>query len=311
MSNILIIKHGSLGDIAQVSGAIQDIKENHYDDKILLLTTLPYKKLFNKCPYIDEVYVDQRLPRWNIYYLFKLKMMISSLKIIKVYDLQNSSRTSFYKKFLFNKIVWSSTETTLPPDTTKKDFNKDSVLSRFNFQLSNSNINTKHTLNPNFSWACENVDEIKKNYNLEKYILLFPFCSASLPHKKWPFYNELISLIEKKYPEIKIVIAPGPEEITELYKINAIAILKDKKALTITELAGLIRDSKFVISNDTGPAHMSAHLSVKGVALFGHHTTPRKVSMETNYFKTITRKNLSELSAQEVFLNISKEISLI
>jgi len=26
MSNILIIKHGSLGDIAQASGAIQDIK---------------------------------------------------------------------------------------------------------------------------------------------------------------------------------------------------------------------------------------------------------------------------------------------
>ena len=29
MSNILIIKHGSLGDIAQISGAIQDIKETN------------------------------------------------------------------------------------------------------------------------------------------------------------------------------------------------------------------------------------------------------------------------------------------
>ena len=39
MSNILIIKHGSLGDIAQASGAIQDIFENHPNDKIYLLTT--------------------------------------------------------------------------------------------------------------------------------------------------------------------------------------------------------------------------------------------------------------------------------
>ena len=31
MSNILIINHGSLGDIAQASGAIQDICENHLD----------------------------------------------------------------------------------------------------------------------------------------------------------------------------------------------------------------------------------------------------------------------------------------
>ena len=48
MSNILIIKHGSLGDIAQISGAIQDIKENHPNDRIIILTTGPYQKLFNK-----------------------------------------------------------------------------------------------------------------------------------------------------------------------------------------------------------------------------------------------------------------------
>ena len=37
MSNILIIKHGSLGDIAQASGAIQDISENHKNDRIYYL----------------------------------------------------------------------------------------------------------------------------------------------------------------------------------------------------------------------------------------------------------------------------------
>ena len=33
MSNILIIKHGSLGDIAQASGAIQDISENRSEER--------------------------------------------------------------------------------------------------------------------------------------------------------------------------------------------------------------------------------------------------------------------------------------
>ena len=46
MSNILIIKHGSLGDIAQACGAIQDISENHKEDEIYLLTTKPYFDLF-------------------------------------------------------------------------------------------------------------------------------------------------------------------------------------------------------------------------------------------------------------------------
>ena len=48
MSNILIIKHGSLGDIAQASGAIQDIYEYHKNDQIHLLTTKPYFDLFKK-----------------------------------------------------------------------------------------------------------------------------------------------------------------------------------------------------------------------------------------------------------------------
>ena len=45
MSNILIIKHGSLGDIAQACGAIQDISESHPDDQIHLLTTKPNYEL--------------------------------------------------------------------------------------------------------------------------------------------------------------------------------------------------------------------------------------------------------------------------
>jgi len=311
MSNILIIKHGSLGDIAQISGAIQDIKENHPNDKIIMLTTNPYEKLFLKCPYIDEVFVDQRSPRWNLYYLFKLKGIISNLQLVKIFDLQNSSRTSFYRRFLFNKIYWSSTETTLPAGKTKKNFDKDSVLNRFNFQLTKSNINIKHTLKPNFLWACENIEDLKKNYNLERYILLFPFCSVNLSHKKWPHYNNLISLIKKKYPNLKIVTAPGPEELEEATNINALSIVENNKALSITQLAGLIYDAKFVISNDTGPAHMSAHLGAKGIALFGHHTTPEKVSMETENFRTITKKDLNKLSAEEVFGNISEQLSLI
>ena len=107
----------------------------------------------------------------------------------------------------------------------------------------------------------------------EKYILLFPFCSVDLPHKKWPYYNDLILLIKKNNPEFELVIAPSPNEIEESKKINAQVILKDNKALTITQLAGLIDKARFIISNDTGPAHMAAHLGAKGVTLFGYHTT--------------------------------------
>ena len=72
MSNILIIKHGSLGDIAQASGAIQDIFDFHKGDSIYLLTTKPYFNLFKKNPYLKDTILDKRLSRFNLIYLFSL-----------------------------------------------------------------------------------------------------------------------------------------------------------------------------------------------------------------------------------------------
>ena len=103
MSNILIIKHGSLGDIAQASGAIQDISKNHKDDQIHLLTTKPYFELFKKNPFIHNVILDKRLSRFNLIYLYLIMRTLKKLNIQKVYDLQNSSRTKFYKNILFPK----------------------------------------------------------------------------------------------------------------------------------------------------------------------------------------------------------------
>ena len=97
MSNILIIKHGSLGDIAQASGAIQDISEFHKDDDIYLLTTYPYFELFKNNPYLKGVILDKRLSRFNLIYLFTLMRLKKKYKFKKVFDLQNSSRTNFYK----------------------------------------------------------------------------------------------------------------------------------------------------------------------------------------------------------------------
>ena len=122
MSNILIIKHGSLGDIAQISGVLRDIKESHNDKKIFILTTLPYVELLSICPYLDGVLIDKRLPRWNIFYLIKLKRLLNKFDFSHVYDLQNSSRTSFYRKYLVNIPNWSSTETILKKGEKKKIF---------------------------------------------------------------------------------------------------------------------------------------------------------------------------------------------
>ena len=310
MSNILIIKHGSLGDIAQACGAIQDISENHKNDEVHFLTTRPYFELFKKNPHISNVILDKRLSRLNLIYLYSLMRSLKKYNFSKVYDLQNSSRTAFYKKILFPKVgkeIWSSSETTLPDGSKKEDFDQDSVLHRFDHQLKNSGISTKYTLSPDFSWSSSNISQIKNYYQLDKYIILFPFCSPHLTLKKWPYYNELILIINEKLGDkYKVVIAPGPSEIKDASNINALCVLDNGKALDISQLAALIQDSSFVVANDTGPAHITAHLGSKGIAIFGPHTTPFKVSIERENFKAIQVSELSKLSAEKVFERLVK-----
>jgi len=311
MSNILIIKHGSLGDISQISGALRDIKETYKDKKIFILTTVPYVELLSKCPYIDGVLIDKRLPRWNIIYIVKLKKLLRKFDFFYVYDLQNSSRTSFYRKFLLNITNWSSTETILKKGEKKKDFDNESVLERFKIQLEHSDVKINHTLKPDFSWAMANVDQIVNKYFGKKFILLFPFCSPQLSHKKWPYFNDLIKIIKTKHSNIEIAIAPGPGEIEEAKKIEAISITNRGKSLNHMELAGLINKSSYVIANDTGPAHMTAHLGKMGLVLFGYHTTAKKVSIETDNFKAISTERLKHLKAEKVYSEIKEKLHSI
>jgi ADP-heptose:LPS heptosyltransferase len=301
MSNILIIKLGSLGDVVQISGALRDIREYHKNEKITILTASKYLNLFKNCPYVDDCLEDERLPRYNIFYLLRLKKIINSLNFTKVYDLQNSNRTNFYKKFLFNIKDWSSSK-----DIPENKYNN-SVLQRFDEQLRKSNIQTRYTLKPDFSWAAEQAN----NYNLDtekKYILLFPFCSRDLIHKRWPYFSELIHLIKQNHPQYALVVAPGPGEIEEAKSFNIKIALNNNLPLNFFELASLIKKSHLVIANDTGPAHMAAHLGARGFTLFGPHTTPEKVSIEREKFIALQTMDLKSLFADRVYALIKSSI---
>ena len=307
MTNILIIKHGSLGDLIQANGAIEDIKKSNSESHIVLLTSRLYFDLMNKCPYVDEVLVDKRSPRWNLFYLFSLKKKLLSYNFTQVFDLQNSSRTLFYSKYLLSNSKWSSTITTLELGQSKLDFDRESVLDRMKIQLQKCGIKTVNVKKSNLNWALVNIRNITKNYFSGKYILVFPFCSPKLVGKKWPYYSILISQLKSKYNrKYEVVIAPGPNEINEAKLLNGHIILNDGKSLNINQLISLIKDASFTIANDTGPAHICSHMDKPGLVLFGSHTTARKVSIETEKFKAISVKDLNLLKAETVMEEIKK-----
>ncbi len=310
MSNILIIKHGSLGDLIQANGAIKDIKNFFKNRKVFLLTAQAYSIFMSECPYLDGVIIDKRLPRWNFFYLRDLKKNLARFDISKVFDLQNSSRTKFYKKFIIKNAEWSSSETSLEPGQTKADFDQEPVLDRMELQLKKSGIETEFTKNVDLNWAIEDISHLVKQHTNREYILLFPFCSPKLKNKKWPYYKELIQKLKQEFKnKYSVILAPGPDEVEEANQLNAKVMLENNQPVNIKTLVSLIYSAKFIIANDTGPAHIASHLDKKGIVLFGSHTSAKKVSIENFNFKAISVKDLKNLNVETVINEIKFKLN--
>ena len=307
-SNILIIKHGSFGDLIQINGCLRDIRNNHPDANISLLTTPPYKKLMKQCPFLDEIIIDQRKPRWNLIYLNQLKSKLIKYNFQKVYDLQNSARTEFYRNNILKINNWSSSRSILNDNEKKEDFDKKSILERFSIQLERSGVKTEFTDTPQIEWMVDKNFESGLEENT--YIVIFPFCSKKHPQKRWPYYKELIHIINEQSLQVDVVIIPGPGEISQARVFDAKLIMNHEEPTDFFQLAKILKESLFVISNDTGPAHLAAHLGCKGLSIFGSHTSPEKVSIITSNFQSITRADLSTLPAKEVFDKIHSQLQI-
>ena len=94
--NILIIKHGSIGDFVMSIGSIRSVRNKFPKNKIYLLTTTLIKNKFFKIPYIDQIFIDDRKSKLDlVIYLLKLRKLNISL----IVDLQNSQRTEIYHLF--------------------------------------------------------------------------------------------------------------------------------------------------------------------------------------------------------------------
>ena len=177
-------------------------------------------------------------------------------------------------------------------------------------QLKKNGIETEFVKNIDLSWAVSDISRLTRQYATNEYILLFPFCSAKLKHKKWPYFKELIIRLKQdfknKYP---ILLAPGPNEIKEASKLNGKVVLDNNEAVDIKTLISLIDKAKFIVSNDTGPAHIASHLKKNGLVLFGSHTTAKKVSIENKSFKAISVENLSNLNVDTVMEEIQNKLN--
>lgn len=299
MRRILIIKHGAFGDVIQSEGALRDIRENHPDDEITVLTTPPYRRIFERCPWVDRVTIDRREPRWRLDLMWKLGRRFRAENFDMVYDLQNSARTAFYFHWFFQHTNWSGTAPGCSHPHRAKNPKKLRSLDRLAGQLKDAGLTVRHARRPDVSWMADDATALLAEAGVTRpFIVLIPGSSARHPQKRWPYYPALAKrLIEEGH---EVVVAPGPDELDLAKGIPGIKILGPRGFINWFELAGVLKRAIFVVGNDTGPCHLAAHLGAPGLALFGPHTAAEKTGIERENFAAIEVAHLSALPVERV-----------
>lgn len=132
-------------------------------------------------------------------------------------------------------------------------------------------------------------------------VLIFPDSGQS--NKKWNGFTQLTALLIREAGR-KVVWAgshylPCRESLPEGSFVNLTG------NTSLTSLPALLAKADWVISNDSGPMHLSAAMGLKTIGLFGP-TDPRRfgpypLKSPTNYCIQAPVSELTLLSAKEVF----------
>ena len=292
MPNILIIKQSALGDFVQALGPMAAIRKHHKDAKITLLTTTPFAALAHASGYVDDVIIDTK-PRWHEFPgWLSLRRKLNDGNFTRVYDLQNSDRTSFYFKLFKKSPEWvgiapgASHRNTSPQRTAGVSFDGH-VQTLALAGVGDIAID-------DLSWVIP-----AQSFPLPApYVLLVPGASARHPGKRWPVAHYAALAIDLRTQGFFPVIIGAEQERALASQIrNACPAAIDLTGKTnLFDLPAIARGAAGAIGNDTGPMHMIAPTGCPSLVLFSGLTNPVRHRPAGANVRTLQQKNIADLT---------------
>ena len=301
INKILVIKHGSLGDMVFALEAMFSIRNHFKKSNIFLLTENKFQKFFKNSNYFDGIIFDNRGGLLNS---LKVLNILIKKRFDLVIDLQNSKRSNLYNFFLkyLSKSLINSNRSNADFRYIIKPKGMESPKTGLNNQI---NLIGIKSIVDDYKWLNINT-EINDFKNL---VLIIPSTSISGKHKQWPDkkFVELCIRLESSGMKICIVGTKDDKEITKKIADNC------KNALDFTEksppavIFSIAKNCELVLTNDTGPGHIAA-LSRNKVLWLAVNNLTSKINIEnTNSNIKILSDKIEDISVEEVFNKI-KEI---
>jgi len=114
------------------------------------------------------------------------------------------------------------------------------------------------------------VVQVVNRFEPGGYVLINP--GAAWPNKQWPpqRFGEVASAIARDFGWRSLVLwGPGEQEIAHSVVAASGGAAEPSPPTTITDLVGISRSARLMISGDTGPLHIAAAVGAPIVALYG------------------------------------------
>ena len=304
-NNILIIKHGALGDLIQITSSLKSIRQKYPDSKITLLTDIKFKFFSDRIIFVDEIIYENRPSFFRIDKWLTIIFKIIKRRFNIVFDLQNSDRTSVYYFFikLFNsKTVWSGNRKGGKFKYHPKNFESISIKDRIKNQLVLMDIEISDK--PDISWMMKkNIINLPNN----DFVILLPGSSLEHKHKRWPAekFAELANYLKEKKID-SIILGQSHSEGEELKKIKLLAPkIIDFSDQDLDCLATTASKAIGAIGNDTGPTFVAAAAGCPITWLLSNHTEPNITQLLGSKVNTLKKDNIIDITIDEVKNNLA------
>jgi len=280
--NILIVRTDRIGDVVLTTPAIKALRQAYPAARISVLVTSATYDLLNGNPYIDEILVDDR--EGDNKNLFGFIRLIKEIRL-KHFDLAIIFHTKRrynlacfmagipyrlgYKnnKFGFLLTIPLKDERSLG-QKHEAEYCTD-VLKAIGIENNDLDIFVplqKESEEWMANWMLEN------NLKFNEFIVIHP--GASDPTKCWPavnFSRLMDSLVERFSFKIVLIGAPATIPLAEdilRQSRNSSQFLNLTGKTSLAQMVSLLRRSRLLISNDSGPVHVAAGVGASVISLF-------------------------------------------
>ena len=289
---VLIIKHGSIGDIFMSLDSVKAIQKNYSD--ITLLSTNSGHRTFDNSDFNFKKIIDNRRGFFNT---SKILFRVINQKFDIVIDLQNSKRTSFYLfllKFFSNSIS-----------------NGTSFFASKRYQKINLDEHVKEGLKNQLGMLDIKVDGAVDEHqrNVKQQVIIVPGSSKDGFHKRWDInnFNSLMNYLSKKNISSYVIGGVDETDLSKLISENEfIHNLINKSPWKVVKSIAL--ESIVAISNDTSAMHYISSLNVPIIALMNNNSYSLRNAPTSKNSTVIAKKNINDISVEEVKSALSRFI---